>query len=133
MVLTPHVYAGPSAAIAAGADWASSYSSNWLVPGAVNRLAKTDCVASPDICERLRGIAARNRSDNLDDIETHAPELLVIDLRSGYFDRPSFDWLAFMDKDPRWSRLFSAYEPLGVIGRFAYYRRRATDDAGHWQ
>mgnify|MGYP005843857041 CR=1 FL=1 len=125
MVLTPHVYAGPPAAIAAGADWASSYSSNWLVPGAVNRLARADCGAAPDLCDRLRDIAARNRSDNLDDIETHAPELLVIDRRSGYFDRRGFDWLAFMNEDPRWAGLFAAYEPFGVMGRFAYYRRGA--------
>lgn len=123
MVLTPHVYAGPPAAIAAGVDWASSYSSNWLVPGAVNRLGATDCGAAPDLCDRLRRIAARNRSDNLDDIETRAPELLVIDRRSGYFDRPGFDWLAFMNEDPRWARIFAAYEPLRVEGRFAYYRR----------
>jgi putative flippase GtrA len=124
MVLTSNVHAGPPAAIAAGADWASSYSSNWLVPGAVNRLAATDCGAAPDLCERLRGIAARNRSDNLDDIEAHAPELLVIDRRSAYFDSRGFDWLAFMGEDPRWDQLISAYEPMPATGRFAYYRRR---------
>ena len=129
MVLTTYVHAGPPAAIAAGADWASSYSSNWLVPGAVNRIARTDCAAAPDLCERLRAIAARNRSDNLDDIETRAPDLLVIDRRSGYFDTHGFDWPAFMDNDPRWSRLFSAYAPLHRTNRFAYYRRARTNNA----
>lgn len=123
VVLTTNVYAGPPAAIAAGADWASSYSANWLVPGAVNRLDRADCGATPDFCDRLRGIAARNRSDNLDDIATRVPDLLVIDRRPGHFDRPGFDWLAFMRGDPRWAAVFAAYEYQRTQDRFAFYRR----------
>ncbi|MBC7154792.1 MAG: GtrA family protein [Rhodobacteraceae bacterium] len=131
IVLTTGVHAGPPAAIAAGADWASSYSSNWLVPGAINRLARTDCEAVPDVCARLRAIAARNRTDTLDDIEARAPELLVIDRRSGYFDRPGFDWISFMAGDPRWAGLFSAYDPWQNTERFWFYiRRRAVIHTG---
>lgn len=47
-VLTSHVYAGPPAAIAVGAAWASRYPALWLVPGATNGLADTDCAVEPE-------------------------------------------------------------------------------------
>ncbi len=123
MVLSPHVSVGPSAAIASGASWASRYPANWLVPGAVNRLAITDCVRTAKTCARLESIAALNRTDNIADIIAARPELLVFDLRSGYFDEFNFSWEAFMAKDPNWAEVFGEYSELKRTVRFAFYQR----------
>lgn len=124
MVLTPHVSAGPAAAMASGATWVSRYPANWLVPGAVNRLAATDCRTEARLCAGLEAIADRNRKDNIADIAAAHPDLLVFDRRSGYFDRPDFSWPAFMEKDPGWAPLFGDYMKVRTTERFEYYRYR---------
>jgi len=123
MTLSSHLYTGPPLALALGIDWASGYPANWLIPGAANRLALTDCEALPDTCTRLRQIAARNRSDNISDITKNRPELLIVDLDSGYFDMPRFDWLAFMSEDPAWVEAFAPYRQVAENERFLYFLR----------
>lgn len=124
MVLTPHVFAGPPTAFETGAEWISRYPASWLVPGALNRLAKTDCAAEPDLCARLRGIADRNRADNIADMIAHKPDLLVVDLDSDYFDTPRFDWLAFMAEDPAWAGVFDEFRYAAKSKRYLYYLRK---------
>jgi len=122
MVLTPHVYAGPPAAIASNAKWVSHYPSNWLVPGALNRIAKNDCEKQPNACAKLEAIAALNRSDNISDIARYHPDLLVIDRDSGYFSTPRFSWLTYMAQDPAWFGVFSQYQEIRQTDRFTYFR-----------
>ena len=122
IVLSSTVFAGPISALAIDARWASRYPSNWLVPGALNRLAATDCGVEPETCARLEAIGAQNRSDNLADISAHHPDLLVMDLDPGFFDSTDFSWEAFMAQDPAWPALFGDYEKVGVSERFIYYR-----------
>ena len=98
VVLSTHVYAGPIVALKLNADWTSSYPANWLIPGAVNRLAKTDCVTDPQKCSRLEEIMGRNRSANLNDIAKHKPELLIVDKQSGYFEAKGFSWYEFLNR-----------------------------------
>lgn len=124
IVLSSHVYVGPSAAIASGASWISRYPANWLVPGAINRLARTDCTRDAETCARLDSIAAMNRASNVVDITAARPDLLVFDLRSGYFDKPDFSWEAFMAGDPMWAQVFSEYEELTRTDRFAFFQRK---------
>lgn len=124
MVLTPHVFAGPPVAFEMGAKWTSRYPANWLVPGALNRLAKTDCTAEPALCDQLKAIAARNRSDNIADMIANQPELLVVDRESEYFDTPNFDWLAFMAEDPAWAAVIDDYSYVGKSKRYMYFHRK---------
>ncbi|MFB9232712.1 GtrA family protein [Pseudohalocynthiibacter aestuariivivens] len=121
MVLSSHVDAGPSAAIASGARWVSRYPANWLVPGALNRLEKTNCANEPTTCAHLEAIAERNRADNLADIATSHPDLLVFDLNAGYFDEPGFSWETFMAQDPEWSETIKNYREIGKTQRYIYY------------
>ena len=123
MALTPHVFAGPPVAFELGIRWTSRYPANWLVPGALNRLAKTDCTAEPALCDQLKAIVARNRSDNIEDMIANQPQLLVVDRESEYFDTPNFDWLAFMAEDPAWAGVFDDYAYVGKSKRYAYYLR----------
>lgn len=124
MTLSSNVYPGPPLAQVLETDWISSYPTNWLVPGAFNRLAETDCLAQPNICDRLRAIAARNRSDNITDIDRRKPELLIVDLDSGHFDKPRFDWLAFMAEDPAWAGVFAPYRQVAANARYLYFMRK---------
>jgi hypothetical protein len=123
MVLTTGLSAGPPVAFETGAEWVSRYPTNWLVPGALNRLEKTDCVQDPALCTRLQEIADRNRSDNIADIIAGEPELLVVDLNSNYFDAPYFDWLAFMAEDPEWQAIFDQYRYEGQTKRYMLFYR----------
>jgi putative flippase GtrA len=124
MVLSSYVHAGPPAAIASGADWSSRYPTNWLVPGALNRLQETDCQSQRETCDRLSAIATKNRTDNLADIAASRPDLLVFDLRLGYFGGIAFSWAAFMAEDPAWPTVFGEYTEMGQSERFAYYARK---------
>ena len=58
-------------------------------------------------------IAARNRSENIEDMIANPPDLLVVDRESEYFDTPNFDWLAFMAEDPAWAAVFDDYAYVG--------------------
>ncbi|MFC3085986.1 GtrA family protein [Tabrizicola soli] len=123
ITLSSHVYTGPPVALALGTSWASGYSSQWLVPGAINRLETPECRVAPDHCEPLRRIAARNRSDILRDMKRNRPQLMIVDRSSGYFDRPGFDWLAFMAGNPAWPPILAEYRQVAATGRFLYFLR----------
>jgi hypothetical protein len=68
-------------------------------------------------------IAARNRTANIRDIDRLKPDLIVVDLRAEHFDRPGFDWLAFMDADPDWAPVFADYRQVAISDRFLYFLR----------
>ncbi len=123
MTISSHVYTGPPVALTLGADWASSYPHNWLVPGAVNRLAKTDCTVEAQACARLKEIAARNRTANIRDIISAQPDLIIVDRNSGHFDKRPFDWLAFMAEDPAWDATFAQYHEAAISRKYMYFTR----------
>ena len=130
-IFTPHVYAGPGVAFGIGTSWSSRYPANWLVPGAVNRLRKLDCGSAQDTCARLSAIAARNRTDNIVDIQRNKPVVLVIDKQSGYFDVHHFDWLQFMAQDAAWPTVIGHYRLIESGERFDYYMRRESPPESH--
>jgi putative flippase GtrA len=123
MVISSYVSAGPPVAMRLGADWVSSYPANWLVPGAMNRLATTDCALASATCFRLRAAAARNRTANIADIARARPDLVIVDRLSGYIDPRGFDWLAFMAEDPAWGPVFADYAKVAESRRFLYFLR----------
>jgi hypothetical protein len=123
ITLSSQIHTGPPIALALDADWASGYPHNWLVPGALNRLAKTDCNVEVDVCARLEDIAAQNRTANIRDIDLLQPDLLIIDKKSAVFDTPRFDWLGFMSEDPAWTLVFADYRQVAESERFLYYQR----------
>ena len=124
IALTTNLGAGPPVAFETGTRWASRYPTNWLIPGALNELAKTNCAEEAKLCARLQAIADRNRSDNIDDMITYKPDLLIVDRYSGYFDVQRFDWLKFMAEDPAWAAVFSRYNLVGHSQRYDYYARQ---------
>lgn len=124
MALTTNLGAGPPVAFETGSRWASRYPTNWLIPGALNALAKTDCATEAELCAQFQGIVHRNRSDNIADMIAEEPDLLIVDRYSGYFDVGRFDWLNFMAEDPAWAPVFAEYRKIGESLRYDYYLRR---------
>jgi hypothetical protein len=121
--LSSSLFAGPPIAMATGAEWVSRYPANWLVPGAIEELGWADCSIEQERCATLNEIAARNRSDNIADMLRTEPDLLMVDLNSGFFPAPLFDWLAFMDEDPAWADVFRHYREVARTDRFRFFRR----------
>jgi hypothetical protein len=123
IALSSSLFAGPPVAMAADAEWVSRYPANWLVPGAIEELGRTDCVVDPERCETLRAIAAKNRSENIADMVRTEPDLLIVELNSGFFPAPLFDWLAFMEEDPAWADVFRQYREVAQTPRFRFFLR----------
>ena len=123
MALSSSLFAGLPVAMVTGSEWVSRYPANWLVPGAVEELGKTDCTTDRDRCANLNAIAAKNRSDNIADMVRTEPDLLIVDLNSGFFPAPYFDWLAFMAEDPAWDGVFRHYREVARTPRFQFFRR----------
>jgi hypothetical protein len=121
--LSSSLFAGPPVHMATGAEWVSRYPANWLVPGAVEELGKTDCTSEPDRCAALRAIGAKNRSDNIEDMLRSEPDLLIVELDPGFFPEPRFDWLAFMAEDPAWAEVFGHYKEVARTAGFRFFRR----------
>lgn len=135
MAISSYITVGPGVALEAGVDWISLYPSNWLVPGAVNRLQASDCAVEVILCARLNSHLDRNRSANIADIQRRPPDLILIDRyvwprHRGYFDRPGFSWLDFMAQDPAWPEIIAQYETYRVTDTGLYMRRRSRQDEG---
>lgn len=117
------LFAGPPIEMATGAEWVSRYPANWLVPGVVEELGKTDCGLEPDRCTALRAIGAKNRSDNITDMMRAEPDLLIVELDPGFFPEPRFDWLAYMAEDPAWADVFQNYKEVARTAGFLFFKR----------
>lgn len=123
MTLGSSLFSGPPVALATEARWTSRYPANWLVPGAMRGLERTDCAVEAETCASLRAIAARNRSDNIADLRDRQPDLVIVERNSFYFPRAGFDWLAFMAEDPAWVTAFARYDQVAETRRFLFFKR----------
>jgi hypothetical protein len=128
MALSTDIAIGPIVALELKAHWTGRYSANWLVPGAVNRLAKTDCVADPQKCAQLEEIMERNLLANLNDIAGHHPDLLIMDKRSSFFETKGFSWYEFLNRPTRnksviFKDLLMGYHLVESTARFDFWKR----------
>lgn len=114
---------GAPVALRLGIDWVSRYPANWLYPGATNKLANTDCAKEAELCADLQAIVERNRTDNLNDILDHKPDLIVSDRAVTIFMVNPFTWMTFMKADPRFVEEMKNYTLVYKAERFDFYRR----------
>ncbi len=105
-------------------EWNSRYPALWLVPGAVNRLERTDCRAEPDVCTRMNDILAMTREAIVSDFAAASPDMLIIHENTSYVEDPDFDFRPFLAKDPRFPPLFAQFEKTDQIANFAVYVRK---------
>lgn len=120
---TTGVEIGALLAFDLGAEWASRYPQNWPVPGALAGLAATDCKAEPDRCARLSAILNRVRDDNIADIETFRPEVILIDKRKAFIETDGFSWYDFYAGNPRWAEILGGYRLTSSSPRFDAWTR----------
>ncbi|WP_289040346.1 GtrA family protein [uncultured Aliiroseovarius sp.] len=116
---------GAPAALRLGVDWVSRYPHNWLYPGAISKLAQTDCNLHPMLCEKLTGFADRNRDGNLEDIVRHKPDLIVAMRDVGRLETASITWMTFMEADPRFVDVMKNYTLVHRTREMDFYLRNA--------
>lgn len=126
LVLSTHVTAGPIVAVEAGVDWANEYPAQWLIPGALNARARTNCSAEPQRCAVIDAILARNRDDLLRDILDGRPDMVVFDHGAGYFHVP-FEWKEFLANDRPFAEIMARYRLIREEGRYSYWKRTDLD------
>ena len=124
VVYSDYVHAGPPLARSTGAIWASRYPAIWPLPGALNRLSQLDCQREEKECARLERIRDQVRGEMIDDLVKFAPDTVVMDPLPGYIDGPKFDWMRFLEQDPRFRSEFAKYELEFSTKRFDVYRRQ---------
>ncbi len=113
-------------------EWTSSYPAQWLLPGAISKLADADCKTNPRECSDYRRIISRTRSTMVKDFVVGQPELVFIDDRKvkSYYGGVGFDYLDFMREDHAFANMWSNYKR---IGRSMSYEVWARDKTGHFQ
>jgi hypothetical protein len=121
-VISTSLPPGPPVALATGAEWTSRYPALWLVPGALNGLASTDCSAEPDTCTTLLRIRDRTLDEIVTDLVTSRPDTLIFDGMNDYIQIPGFRWEAFLSEDPRFAAFMEGYGPAKVLGEFRIFR-----------
>ena len=126
LVVTTFVHAGPIVAVDAGVDWANEYPTQWLVAGALDARARTNCSNDPQRCKDIDAILDRNREDLRRDILAGRPDMVIFDQKNGYFDAP-FKWEDFLAHGQPFADLMLRYRLIGYDERFSYWKRTDLD------
>lgn len=113
----------------AGVEWASRYPTQWLLPGAVRRLAEPDRL---DALSRA-GLQAVERyavRSVIEDLERGAPELVIVDgrVRTYLFGAMAFDYLGYFADQPGFAEVWQAYERIEQLDDVEIWRRTEVDD-----
>ncbi len=121
ITFSSNIAQGPSVALHFQKTWASRHPSNWFIPGAVNFISSNQCEAHPKKCATMHDLLNKYRAQNIEDLQTFKPDLIIFEKKSIHFDAP-FDWLAFLSVHPQWSTIFSHYSLEQESSHFYYYR-----------
>jgi hypothetical protein len=122
-VLSPHIHAAFPLVNRAGVRWELRFNSMWV----------SEVVYSEAITD---GLPVKYHAPNemspperyfwesvLADLTDDPPEVLLLDQQR--LDSPGFDYREYFGRDPRFRRLMTSCEPLGVLGRFRAHRCEA--------
>lgn len=129
LVLSTNVSAAFPFVNMVGGVWTSRYPAQWEVPGAVVKLARTDCDEERSVCDSLAQILANSRSAMVEDFLMNQPEAVFIDDRENksYFEGQPFDYIEFMRSEPGFSEAWDHYRFVERIGDYTYWRRYGDD------
>jgi putative flippase GtrA len=102
-------------------EWTSGYPTQWIVPGAVGKLAACE-EASPD-CGKTRKALAFARDSTVRDFLKGAPALVYIDVRARkpYFGGTPFDYLSWLQQDRDFAERWKNYRKIGETDRYAVW------------
>ncbi len=125
-VLSTVLLIGPPTAIEADAEWVGRYPALWLVPGAVNGLARADCAIEAARCAKLAAIRDRTRRDIVTDLVDGRPDVIVLDTFYALIDAPGFTWDGFLAGDPRYPALRASYRQVDDLGGLVILARTGS-------
>ena len=113
-----------------GATWSSRYSCQWLIPASYSDEQRG---ASPFRYRQVQEMPEQERLaiDHLmEDLQTRTPALIVVPLDSVWPMTGAFDWLRYLEHEPRFVSFFDNYQYVGEVGRYGLYARRAASAQG---
>lgn len=124
LMLSARLSAGFPLTTSMGALWVSRFPTQWVVPGAARLLASPEC-AAPGSCDAARAALDDTRRATVDDTLATPPDLIIADVqpRKVYFGDTSFDYLGWLQQDPRFAELFTQYRLDKTVGGHAIWRR----------
>ena len=113
----------------AGVGWSSRFSTLWLLPGAERRLASPEAANDLALASMLRAAESYTLAAVVEDFERDPPKLVIVDRRRDpRFGDTSFDYLAYLNADGRFSSIWSHYRKLRSVtfddlGKLDIYER----------
>ena len=112
LVLSSNIWPAYPLANELSARHTSPYPALWPVPGAVRKLAATDCHQNADMCLRLSAILDEVRRHVVESFLAGTPQLVIVDSRpqKGYFADQPFDFIDFLSQDPRFRTAWQDYK-----------------------
>jgi hypothetical protein len=111
---TSHVWVSFPLVNHADAQWASRFPTQWLLPGALRRLAEPSAVDA-ETEQRLREIERYAANAVVEDLERTPPDLVIVDKQNPYFDKLDFDFLSYFSHEPRFVAFWRPYVKVKVI------------------
>lgn len=99
---------------AADVRWASRFPAQWLLPGALRRLA-SPAPLRPDTARHLREIEHYAVDAVIEDLERMPPDLVIVDKFDPYFGNLEFDFQAYFSRDPRFVELWRLYTKMKTV------------------
>jgi len=117
LVLTTNVSAAFPFINEIGADWAGRYPYQWLIAGARTRESAARCATAAKFCGEMKAILDYARRTNVDDLVSHAPDVVLVDQRpqKSYLPDEPFDYVAFLEGDPRFGEVWRRYKKIDTV------------------
>lgn len=108
----------------ANVPYASRYSCLWMIPGLYARERGPHAGPFPyHPRERMDPVERTVYDAVIDDVVTQRPSIIIVDLLPPVPSLPDFKYLAYFSRDPRFKAEFSHYGYVGVVDRYAIFRR----------
>jgi hypothetical protein len=111
---TSHVWVGFPLVNEAGVGWSSRFPTQWLLPGAREKLAGAAGL-DPERKRKLQEIEQYVTDAVAVDFARLPPDLVIVDTDNPYMREANFDYVAYFQRDPRFARLWQAYVKIGEV------------------
>ncbi len=111
---TSHVWVGFPLVNEAGVGWSSRFPTQWLLPGAREKLANAVAL-DPETKRNLQEIEQYVTDAVAVDFERLPPDLVIVDTDNPYMRAANFDYPAYFQRDPRFARLWQSYVKIGEV------------------
>ena len=95
----------------AGVEWASRFSTQWLLPGVMRRLAEPERLNAASLA-RVREIERYAVDAVIEDLALGAPTLVLVDVRrrKSYFGDLDFDYLTYFAGQPGFTDIWLSFD-----------------------